>query len=302
MRARLGDVSGIDWGDGAVMNARWTGPLLREVLAHAGLTPTGKTDAYADLHLQMECNATSVQDDTWYGGSIPLSYALDPGRECLLALKMNGETLPERHGYPLRAITPGIIGARSVKWLDTLVVSDRESRNFYQQHDYKVLPGDVGSKEEAEERGMWEEGKVESMCDVVVNSVVAVPGTDGDTMQRDGQGRVSVRGYALPGGKGGPVEKVLVSVDKGQRWVEARILDEGDENTTHPSNREAKERGKFAWVLWEVDIPAEPGENVSIWSKATDKGGNTMTEVEGSWNLRGVGFNAMEGRKGITIV
>ncbi len=93
MRSRLKEVSGLDWGDGAVMNAEWTGPLLRDVLIYAGVRVQDKGSGggdqdYEGLHVQMECNATKVQEDDWYGASIPLAVAMDPEREVLLALKV----------------------------------------------------------------------------------------------------------------------------------------------------------------------------------------------------------------------
>jgi sulfite oxidase len=212
---------------------------------------------------------------------------------------MNGEPLTPRHGAPLRTITPGVIGARSVKWLDTVVVSGRESQNHYQQHDYKVLPPEATSPGKAEELGLWD--RVESMQDNDINSVVATPAKDGGELDRDGDGKVRIAGYAIPKGKDGPVVQVQVSIDCGQNWHDATILDDGDENTTHPSNK-GKQRGKFSWVLWELRIACDPAENVSVWSKARDRGGNTQSDVEGSWNLRGVGYNAIEGRRGVKIV
>lgn len=52
-----------------------------------------------------------------YGSSIPVEKALDPHGDVILAYEMNGEPIPRDHGYPLRVIVPGVVGARNVKWL-----------------------------------------------------------------------------------------------------------------------------------------------------------------------------------------
>jgi sulfite oxidase len=63
---------------------------------------------------------------------------------------MNGSALPSDHGGPVRVVVPGVAGARSVKWLGRTTVQDAESQNFYQRHDYKVLPPDAIDKDAAE--------------------------------------------------------------------------------------------------------------------------------------------------------
>jgi len=84
MRTRIKEVQGIDWFDAAILNAEWTGPLLRDVLNAAGLQESDDKH----LHLQLASTRMKVQEDDWYGSSIPLSMALDKEREAILALKV----------------------------------------------------------------------------------------------------------------------------------------------------------------------------------------------------------------------
>ena len=50
----------------------------------------------------------------------------------LLATTMNGGAIPRDHGYPLRAIVPGFVGARSVKWLDRGGVVENQVEGMHQ--------------------------------------------------------------------------------------------------------------------------------------------------------------------------
>jgi nitrate reductase (NAD(P)H) len=58
----------------------------------------------------------------------------------MLAHKMNGESLTPDHGKPLRAVIPGQIGGRSVKWLKKLIITAEPSDNWYHIYDNRVLP------------------------------------------------------------------------------------------------------------------------------------------------------------------
>jgi len=80
-----------------------------------------------------------------YASSIPLSKVFDDshGGDIIIAYEMNRETLPRDHGYPLRVVIPGVVSARSVKWLKSITLSKYESSCFWQQNDYRVLPMDA---------------------------------------------------------------------------------------------------------------------------------------------------------------
>ncbi len=63
---------------------------------------------------------------------------------------MAGEEIPRDHGYPLRAILPGLVGvcnlvlldiqARHIKWLSRIRVGPEQSKSFFYQKDYKLIP------------------------------------------------------------------------------------------------------------------------------------------------------------------
>lgn len=42
---------------------------------------------------------------------------MDPRGDVILAYEMNGQPLSRDHGFPVRVIVPGVVGARNVKWL-----------------------------------------------------------------------------------------------------------------------------------------------------------------------------------------
>lgn len=195
---------------------------------------------------------------------------------------MNGAPIEPSHGAPVRVIVPGVAGARSVKWLDEICVQDEESSNFYQRHDYKVLPEEVESMEQAE--GYWD--KVPAFTDMPTNSVIGLP-EENSAVMIDADRRVLVKGYAVPQGADGPVVKVEVSGDEGKTWIDARLRDD-------------KGRSKWSWVLWEAKVTMELGEGKIIYSRATDRAGNE--QGSGSWNLRGVGYNGYGEVRGLTVL
>jgi sulfite oxidase len=198
-------------------------------------------------------------------------------------MQMNGETLTPKHGAPVRALMPGIAGARSVKWLNCITLQLNDSLNFYQQHDYKILPPEATTAEEAKK--YWH--TVAPMMDMPVNSIVGIPKSE-STVNVDENHKVEVRGYAVPEGVHGPVVKVEVSADNGETWVSANLDYGGHGDISTP---EGRRKIKWAWCLWHAQVKIEKGENKRIVCRAIDAGGNSQRE-NGVWNLRGIGYNA----------
>jgi sulfite oxidase len=126
MTRHAAKTNGLQWGVGAIGNAEWQGVRLADVLADAGLVVGGPN---ADDHSLPDPGNYHVQLTGLeaYGASIPLYTALDPRNDVILAFAMNGQPLPRDHGSPLRAVVPGHVAARSVKWLSKIVIADEES-------------------------------------------------------------------------------------------------------------------------------------------------------------------------------
>jgi DMSO/TMAO reductase YedYZ molybdopterin-dependent catalytic subunit len=107
----IGCVSNEIGGD-LVGTARWQGVLLGQLLRSAGVTSAGRI--------------TGVSVDG-FTASFAGHYAFD-GRPSLVAVGMNDQVLPVRHGFPARLVVPGLYGYTSAtKWLQTIDVSDSTS-------------------------------------------------------------------------------------------------------------------------------------------------------------------------------
>ncbi len=196
---------------------------------------------------------------------------------------MNGIALPSDHGDLARVVVPGVAGARSVKWLDIITVQDAESQNFYQRHDYKVLPPDVADTDEAEK--YWD--TVRALQDVPVNSVIGVP-ESGDTVRVRPDKSLEVKGYALPHGPDGPVFKAEISVDNGVSWQEAQ------------RSNDPEGCGRWTWGFWRARVALPVGRNRKILSRATDNGENVQ-EKHPLWNLKGVAYNGHGEVRNLTV-
>lgn len=218
---------------------------------------------------------------THYAASIPLVKAMDPRGDVILAYEMNGEPLTRDHGYPVRVICPGIVGARNVKWLGRIIVSKSESDSHWQQNDYKGFSPSTD----------WDTvdfTKSPAIQNMPVTSAICYPSPN-DIITVNENGCITVKGYAWSGG-GNKIVRVDLTADGGKTWHVAKlkhgVTDEDDQSNLNGRN--------WAWSLWTAEIPIPKNtKNIEIWSKAIDSNYNVQPEsFDNIWNLRGVLSNA----------
>ena len=273
--ALMKQVKGLPWATNAISNAKWTGVMLSDILKYVGV----EEDAVE--HIIMQGMDTDIEGVP-YEASIPASTAFDPRRDVMIAWGMNGEDLPLDHGYPLRAVIPGVVGARNIKWLSKIVLSKEESQSHWQQNDYKTFNPSI-------DWNTVDFSKAVAIQEYPVQSAICDP-QNGVTL--DDAHEVTISGYAWSGGGQG-ILRVDVSIDGGKTWIDADLNREGKQ----PLHRE------WAWTLWETTLSIPEGHKgkLQIVCKATDTSHNNQPDTpEGIWNLRGLFHNAWH-RVNVTV-
>lgn len=298
--------AGTPWSISAISNARFTGVRLVDVLfdaVNSSLSSSHGEETGSVLDaLEAQHRHIIFTAEEGLQASIPISTAIDRRRDVLLAYDMNGEPLTASHGYPLRAVVPGTVGVRNVKWLTGIQLSIEEAEGPWQRGmAYKGFGPSTKSLDGIDVAA------IPSLQEQPVTSAITVPSM-GATIE---PGKTTIRGYAYSGGGRGIV-RVDVSIDGGKVWSKATLLDGSDQ----PRGR------AWAWTHWEAEVNmptpvsielGEPDSDhklrasatkkgpkkhrgmlpVEIICKATDDGYNAQPDsVKGIWNLRGINNNA----------
>ena len=107
-------------GDLLMSNAVWTGVPMRDLLAAAGVK---------DGAVEVVLHGADAYSDTF-----SIEKAMEP--TTLVAYRMNGEAIPDRHGYPVRVVVPGLFGEKNVKWVTRIEVVDYNAKGFYEQQGW----------------------------------------------------------------------------------------------------------------------------------------------------------------------
>jgi DMSO/TMAO reductase YedYZ molybdopterin-dependent catalytic subunit len=186
---------GLQWGNGGVGNAKWTGVPLGAVLERAGVKP-GAVDV-----VLVGADKGAINFDR----GIPLAKAR--ADETLLAWEMNGEPLTAAHGAPLRAVVGGWYGMAAVKWLTRVVVTDRPHAGFWQTMDYSV----------------WDRTNAASPQVVPITAIqpkAVITSPELNTVVAAGK-KLTVTGVAWAGEQA--VKSVELSADGGATWAAAAV-------------------------------------------------------------------------------
>ncbi len=240
-------VPGVQWGYGAMGNARWKGIRLKDVLAKAGV----KKEAVEIVMNGSDSPPLNTTPD--FVKSLPMWKALD--ENTLLAWEMNGEPLPHWNGHPVRLVVPGWTATYWTKQIASIQVVSQPFKGFWMATAYRIPRG----KFPVVDRFTSQEGEAPTtpITEMVVNSLVTSPRAG----QRFKLGqRVEVKGIAWDGGYG--LQGVDVSVDGGRSWRQADL---------------GKDYGKFSWRQWSHAFKADKKGLYTVMAKATNRLGASQT-------------------------
>ena len=212
--------------------AVWKGVRLKDILTRAQVMPRAK-------YIVFRCY-------DGYDVGIPIERGLSEGT--LLAYDMNGTSLTAEHGYPVRAIVPGLYGMMNPKWITEIELVDGIYEGYWQRkgwannakyntHSFIVIPGNaaVGKR---------------------FSNIAAIAGPPPSPSSE----MVPIAGMAFAGDRG--IARVEVSTDGGTTWKDARLKDA---------------LSPYTLVLWTVNTPRTGNNHYKIIARATDKTGKVQT-------------------------
>jgi DMSO/TMAO reductase YedYZ molybdopterin-dependent catalytic subunit len=164
-------------GGNLMSTARWTGVRLADLLAPAGV--------------RAEASELIFHCADGYSDSLHLAQALGP--QALLVYAMDGQPLPQAHGFPARLLIPGLYGMKNGKWITGLEAGAGGYQGYWEQ------------------QGWSREARVKTTARIDVPA-------DGDLLAVR---PTFIAGVAFAGDRG--IARVDVSIDSGRSWTAATL-------------------------------------------------------------------------------
>jgi sulfite oxidase len=261
------------WAEGAIGTARYAGISLKKVIKQCGgMAEGGK-------HLEFHGADTYFKQNELMNYLVSVPWSKVKANEVMLAWEMSkflfvilttnqqttdvadGEPLPKIHGYPVRLVVMGYIGARSAKWVYRIRGLPQPSRAPVQSKEYLYFNQQVGKHNQVPTMGI-------QIQEMPVSSAIMSPWMKQVVVH---EGNIHCQGWAYSGGGRWP-ERVEVSADGGFSWYEVP-----------PDNLSTKH--KFTWRIWKFDLPCDVEGWIEIVVRCWDNSLNTQPlDVRNAWN------------------
>ncbi|MBS0374078.1 MAG: molybdopterin-dependent oxidoreductase [Proteobacteria bacterium] len=240
-------VPGVEWGYGAMGNARWRGARLKDVLSRIGV-PKDAVEVAFDGGDSAPLEATPD-----FRKSIPIWKALD--ESTLIAYEMNGAPLPHWNGFPARIVVPGWTATYWMKQVVSIRVLTKPLGGFWMSTAYRIPKG----KFPQVDRFVSQEAEATTpITEMVVNSLITSPA---DGQRVDARSPLVIRGIAWDGGAG--IRRVDVSTDEGRSWKAAEL---------------GIDLGRYSFRPWQYRHRGAPRGPLTILARATNAQGSTQVE------------------------
>ncbi|KAH7324560.1 Oxidoreductase, molybdopterin-binding domain-containing protein [Stachybotrys elegans] len=243
------------WAEGAIGTAKWTGVSLKKVIKYCGGLKDGTK------HLELYGAETYFKGGECMNYVVSVPWSKVKANEVLLAWEMNDKPLPKIHGFPLRAVVMGYIGARSVKWLYRIKALEYPSRAPVQSKEYLYFQQQQGKHNQLPTMGI-------QIQEMPVSSAIMTPWNKEVVVHN---GKIECTGWAYSGGGRWP-ERVELSADGGNVWYAVPL-----------ENMSSKH--KFTWRTWRASVPCDHEGWTELLVRCWDNSLNTQPiAVRDSWN------------------
>ncbi len=238
-------VPGVQWGYGAMGNARFRGVRLRDVLRKAGVK-AGAVEVAAN-----GADAGVAEKTPDFVKSLPLWKAQD--ENTLICWEMNGQPLPQYNGFPARLVVPGWAATYWMKHVQGIEVRSQPLTSFWMKSAYRIP---VGKFAVADDFPTQRTEVNTPITELLVNSLFTST-HEGETIPAGRPRELS--GVAWDGGHG--IRTVEVSTNGGKTWRPARL---------------GQDQGRFSWRRFRYTLTApQPGKLV-VMARATNQNGATQ--------------------------